>query len=127
MKTAIQRGVEWIALNDEPGCLNAEEVWNQVTVLMLADIYAKDPKEVARQVVEYRKNQAYSPKRFVWRMVNVPTGQHFYPNKSQYYITKYLSGIRVRHQSPGSQSYHAKSVSAAKVMVRKLVKEFGED
>lgn len=47
--------IEWIALNDEPGCLDWVEVSGQISVLLVADLYSVNHERVAVDVVRYRK------------------------------------------------------------------------
>lgn len=50
-------GVEWIALNDDPGssdAQNVEELRGLISVLLLADLFGKAPEDVARDVARYR-------------------------------------------------------------------------
>lgn len=47
--------IEWIALNDEPDEFDEKEVANLISVLLVADMFYKDPSEVAKAVVKYRK------------------------------------------------------------------------
>ncbi len=56
MKRASYReGVAWIALNDEPTDLDPESVDGYVATLLLADLFGKEPREVAEAVVRYRR------------------------------------------------------------------------
>lgn len=48
-------GVEWIAWNDEPSELDEERVAYFISSLLLADLFGKEPLEVGRAVVRYRK------------------------------------------------------------------------
>ena len=47
-------GVVWIALNDDATELSAETVADQLTVVLLADVFGYDPADVAADVMECR-------------------------------------------------------------------------
>lgn len=59
MKRASYRaGVVWIARNDEPGSSDALDdsvVSGYISVSLLADLFDKDPGDVARSVIRYRE------------------------------------------------------------------------
>lgn len=55
IKPSYRRGVECIALNDEPDDLDVEDVQHYVSVGVLAAAFGKEPIEVARSVVNLRK------------------------------------------------------------------------
>jgi hypothetical protein len=47
--------VRWVAFNDDPAAdLSLEELAGQVTVLLVADVFFRDPLEVARAVQRVR-------------------------------------------------------------------------
>lgn len=54
---SYRRGVEWIALNDEAGSSDAEDVAGYISTLLLADLFGVEPERVARDVVRYRENE----------------------------------------------------------------------
>lgn len=54
MKEKYYKGIAWIASNDEPEETEVEFVKYQVSVILLADIFNKDPEEVARAIVRLR-------------------------------------------------------------------------
>jgi hypothetical protein len=54
MKT-YQFGVEWIAENDEPTQMSLTMVGKMTTVYLLADLFEKDPDDVALDVIRQRK------------------------------------------------------------------------
>jgi hypothetical protein len=62
MKRASYReAVAWIAINDDAGAtyaLDAEHLRIVVTVILIADIFGKDPVEVATDVVKFRAAEA---------------------------------------------------------------------
>lgn len=59
MKRASYRhAVEWIAYNDDDACMEEEIVREQVTVLLVADLFGVDSERVARDVM--RKRKAYN-------------------------------------------------------------------
>ncbi len=45
----------WVAENDDPGCLDVEVVAGIISTLLVADLFGKDPKAVAEDIVSYRK------------------------------------------------------------------------
>ena len=49
-------GVEWIALNESIGTLDAEEAEGLISVALLADLFGKTPARVVRDVWEFRTN-----------------------------------------------------------------------
>jgi hypothetical protein len=51
---SISRAIQWIALNDEPSELDAEVVAESISCLLVADLFDKEPIEVARTVVKHR-------------------------------------------------------------------------
>lgn len=54
-KQGYKFGVAWIALNDNAGeNLSAEELSGTISVLLLADLFGKDPEKVAKDVIAYR-------------------------------------------------------------------------
>lgn len=54
MKQGYKFGVEWIARNDETACLEVDEVQHFISTLLLADLFGKEPAEVAKDVVRLR-------------------------------------------------------------------------
>jgi hypothetical protein len=55
MRQGYRFGVSWIGLNDEPETMNPEEIAGMISVLLLADLFGKEPEAVAKDVVRYRK------------------------------------------------------------------------
>jgi len=54
-------GVRWIANNDDPGshdAQNVEVVASYISMLLLADLFHKQPAEVAKDIVRWR-NQSH--------------------------------------------------------------------
>ena len=51
-------GVRWIAVNDEPGDFEPDRISGYISTLLLADLFGKDPEEVAADVVTCRKKEA---------------------------------------------------------------------
>lgn len=47
--------VSWIGNNDEPEDLDVENVSGYISTILVADIFEKDPLEVAEKIVKYRK------------------------------------------------------------------------
>ena len=58
MKNKYQFGVEWIAREDEPTCLDEYQVAGFTTVLLLADLLEKEPEQVAKDIVALRRKWA---------------------------------------------------------------------
>ena len=54
-KPSYRVGVEWIAHNDEPGCMDVEEVGGMISVMLLADLFGKYTRHVAEDVIRARK------------------------------------------------------------------------
>lgn len=54
--TLYRKGVEWIALNDEPSELDQETVSNQISTLLLADLFGIHEIAVADDIIEVREN-----------------------------------------------------------------------
>ncbi|HEY7195500.1 MAG TPA: hypothetical protein VH439_17285 [Gemmatimonadales bacterium] len=48
------RAVEWIALNDEPTLTDAAELSELISVVLVADLWGKEPDDVARDVLQAR-------------------------------------------------------------------------
>jgi len=55
---SIDKGVEWIAANDDPDCSDLETVASQVSVILLADLFGKTSMSIARRVLRARSFQA---------------------------------------------------------------------
>jgi hypothetical protein len=56
--------IEWIALNDESGAtwaLERDDVASMLTVALLADLWGKSTKDVARDVILYRLKHVKVP------------------------------------------------------------------
>ncbi len=62
-RASYREGVWWVAFNDDPGQLDAEEVRGFVSVLLLADLFGKDEAHVARDVVRLRRARDAQPRR----------------------------------------------------------------
>lgn len=57
-KPTVTEAVEWIVMNDEPEEMDAEVVAEQISVMMVADLFGQTPKHVARKVINRRKAMA---------------------------------------------------------------------
>ena len=55
MRASYKAGVEGSAWNDEPTDLDEENIQGQMTIVFLADLFNKEPHNVARDVVAFRK------------------------------------------------------------------------
>jgi len=54
----IKFGVDWIAVNDEPESTDLEgpdAVSGFISVLLLADLFEKEPIDIAKRVIKRRK------------------------------------------------------------------------
>lgn len=49
-------GVQWIADNDEPTLCDVEDLLGLPSLVLLADLFGKEPEIVARDVVRARTN-----------------------------------------------------------------------
>jgi hypothetical protein len=61
MKTRSKRqgyrfGVRWIAMNDDPSTMNIDDIEGYISVGLLADLFGKDTRKVAEDVLQYRQN-----------------------------------------------------------------------
>lgn len=54
-RASYRHGVSWIALNDDPDDLDVESVAGYISTSLVADLFDKDPLDVARDVVRYRE------------------------------------------------------------------------
>lgn len=55
-KKGYRFGVAWIAENDNPGDNEGvDQVAGYVSVLLLADLFGKEPERVAQDIVRYRR------------------------------------------------------------------------
>ena len=55
MRASYRHGVRWIAENDEPDSLEADEIEGYVSTLLLADLFGKEPETVAADIVRQRE------------------------------------------------------------------------
>lgn len=51
---SYRKGVAYIALYDEPHCMDADEMRGYASVHVLAEVFDKDEFKVAQDVVRYR-------------------------------------------------------------------------
>lgn len=57
-------GVDWIAANDNPAdCDEINGVAGYISVLMLADIFGKEPERVAADILAVRRGELQTPAR----------------------------------------------------------------
>lgn len=56
-RPSYKKGLEWIAENDEPGQVNPQIVSESISVLLLADLFCREPFDVAISVVKRRKER----------------------------------------------------------------------
>jgi hypothetical protein len=57
MAPSYKRAVEWLALNDETAETDEEIVAMLVTTCLVADLWAKEPLDVAKAVLRYRARE----------------------------------------------------------------------
>lgn len=57
IQTVVRHGIAWIALNDEPTDLNAENVAGYISTIMLADLVGLDQLEIGAEVVKERRRK----------------------------------------------------------------------
>jgi hypothetical protein len=58
LRDEYKRGVEFIALNDDPGssqAMEVEHVQHQISVITMSEILNKPAKQIAKDIVKYRK------------------------------------------------------------------------
>jgi hypothetical protein len=53
-RASYREGVQWIADNDEPTSGDVEQISGQISTLLLADLFEKDPIDVARAILRVR-------------------------------------------------------------------------
>lgn len=57
MRQGYRFGVSWIAMNDEPSCLDFDAISEMISVMLLADLFGKDPLQVAKDIIKFRTRQ----------------------------------------------------------------------
>lgn len=55
MRASYRHGVQWIADNDETMEMDPEAMQSLISVVLLADLFGKEPSKVAEDVVRRRK------------------------------------------------------------------------
>lgn len=58
-RASYKHAIEHIALNDDPAELDPSNVFNQMTVVLVSEIFGVGSLEVADDVVAYRKNKGH--------------------------------------------------------------------
>lgn len=58
MRASYRQAVLWIAMNDEPGELDPYNVESGITTLLVADIFGKEPEDVAKAIIACRKKDS---------------------------------------------------------------------
>jgi hypothetical protein len=53
-RASYREAVEWIALNDEPTGGVLEDVAGYISTLLIADLFGKDPQDVAAAIIRVR-------------------------------------------------------------------------
>jgi hypothetical protein len=53
-RASYRFGVAWIAENDEPISRDPDEIAGFISTLLLADLFGKEPLEVAKAIIRYR-------------------------------------------------------------------------
>jgi hypothetical protein len=59
-RASYKEGIMWIALNDEPtenNMQNVETVSEQISTLLLADLFERDPLDVATDIINFRNKK----------------------------------------------------------------------
>lgn len=56
-RASYRKAVEWIALNDDTAETDARNMSYTISVLLIADIFGKDPMGVANAVIRFRKKE----------------------------------------------------------------------
>lgn len=56
-RASYRAGVRWIAENDEPGSIDIDEIDGYISTLLLADLFGKDPRDVAWDIAGYRMKE----------------------------------------------------------------------
>lgn len=59
-RASYRAAVRWIAINDEPGELDPDALQWAVTTLLIADIFGKEPLDVAKAIVRIRRKEVAS-------------------------------------------------------------------
>lgn len=57
-RASYRKGVEWIALNDDPAAGDAQEVEavaGYISTMLLADLFGVSSEDVAKDIIRYRK------------------------------------------------------------------------
>ena len=52
---SLDAAIDWIALNDEPGDTDIATVALLISVVLVADLWQREPEEIARKVLARRK------------------------------------------------------------------------
>jgi len=61
MAASYRHAIRWIAINDEPGESGESDVYNvesQISTLLVADIFGKEPEAVAKAILAVRKKES---------------------------------------------------------------------
>lgn len=53
---SIKTAIDWIAENDETGIERAHEMQDLISVALVADLFGKDPMEIAVRVINRRRD-----------------------------------------------------------------------
>lgn len=54
MRASYERAIEWIAENDETGETDPTVIADLISVVLVADLWGKEPLQVARAVINRR-------------------------------------------------------------------------
>lgn len=57
-RASYREGVAWIALNDEPSDVDPDSVASYISTMLLADLFGKEPADVAKAIVRKRRQVA---------------------------------------------------------------------
>jgi hypothetical protein len=58
-RASYRFGIAWIALNDETGETDVEQVKGFISVLLLADLFDVPPEKVAADVLKFRADSRH--------------------------------------------------------------------
>lgn len=58
MKPSYKKAIEFIALNDESKEMNIGNMVDLISVVLVADLFGKDPLKVASDVIKFREKSS---------------------------------------------------------------------
>ncbi len=54
----LKEALSWLARNDEPRCLDASKITEQLSVAMISDLFGCSKKQIARELIRIRSGEA---------------------------------------------------------------------